>query len=162
MEKVRGFLAYLGRTYDPILPYLKGIHLMLHGWRPNCDQEGWNINKATLPSRNIQDGYSTDTMEDDDELFLDAYMNEADATSSSKNKCKSSIHKPPKMATAVLRLEEDLCVLNEFFSHSSLPWRIVRGIEIRIVHYRFGDASGQLFGTSFESSAGILFRLGPV
>ena len=41
LEKSRGFLVYLSRTYPSITPYLKGIHLTLDSWRHNRDQDGW-------------------------------------------------------------------------------------------------------------------------
>jgi len=41
LEKKRGFLIYVTRTYPSMVPYLKGIHLTLDGWRPNRDSDGW-------------------------------------------------------------------------------------------------------------------------
>jgi len=40
LEKGRGFLVYLSRTYPSIVPYLKGIHLTIDSWRPNRDEDG--------------------------------------------------------------------------------------------------------------------------
>jgi hypothetical protein len=41
LEQKRGFLVHLQRTYPCIMPFLKGIHLTLDGWRPRRDPEGW-------------------------------------------------------------------------------------------------------------------------
>jgi len=41
LENKRGFLIYVTRTYPSMVPYLKGIHLTLDGWRPGRDVEGW-------------------------------------------------------------------------------------------------------------------------
>jgi hypothetical protein len=41
LEKKRGFLIYVTRTYPAMVPYLKGIHQTLETWRPNRDEAGW-------------------------------------------------------------------------------------------------------------------------
>ena len=40
LERYRGFLIYLVRTYPSINPYLKGIHLSLDSWRPWRREDG--------------------------------------------------------------------------------------------------------------------------
>ena len=40
------------------------------------------------------------------------------------------------------------------------PQRLVRGRQVLLVRYSFGDASGGGFGSSWESSRGISFRFG--
>ena len=40
-EKYRGYLIHISATYDAIVPYLKGLHLTLDGWREGRDDEGW-------------------------------------------------------------------------------------------------------------------------
>jgi hypothetical protein len=40
LERARGFLVYFARAYTPLWPYLKGLHLKIDGWRPDCD-DGW-------------------------------------------------------------------------------------------------------------------------
>ena len=37
----RGFLIYISRTYRSMIPYLKGLHLTIDGWRDNRDLDGW-------------------------------------------------------------------------------------------------------------------------
>jgi hypothetical protein len=40
LERTRGFLVHLQRTYPAITPYLKGLHLTIDSWRPGRDSEG--------------------------------------------------------------------------------------------------------------------------
>lgn len=39
----RGFLIYVGRTYRQLVPYFRGIHATLDGWRADRDEDGWKI-----------------------------------------------------------------------------------------------------------------------
>jgi hypothetical protein len=41
LERKRGFLIYVTRTYPAMVPYLKGIHQTLETWRPNREESGW-------------------------------------------------------------------------------------------------------------------------
>ena len=43
LERRRGFLLYVTRTYPAMVPYLKGIHLTLDGWQKGRDNEGWKV-----------------------------------------------------------------------------------------------------------------------
>jgi hypothetical protein len=40
LESRRGFLLYLTQTYPVMVPYLKGVHLIIDGWRKGRDSEG--------------------------------------------------------------------------------------------------------------------------
>jgi hypothetical protein len=40
LEKNRGFLVYVARTYKPLTPFLMGLHMSIDGWRPGRDDEG--------------------------------------------------------------------------------------------------------------------------
>jgi hypothetical protein len=37
-----GFL-YVTRTFPVMVPYLKGFHLTMDGWRKNRDSDGWKF-----------------------------------------------------------------------------------------------------------------------
>lgn len=39
--RIRGFLIYVGRTYRWMNPYLKGLHLVIDGWRKDRDADGY-------------------------------------------------------------------------------------------------------------------------
>ena len=43
LEKIRGFLIYVARTYRWMTPYLKSLHLVIDSWRQGRDTEsGWS------------------------------------------------------------------------------------------------------------------------
>jgi hypothetical protein len=41
LESTRGFFIHLMHTFPIIMPYLKGMHLTLDGWRPHRDTKMW-------------------------------------------------------------------------------------------------------------------------
>jgi hypothetical protein len=46
LERIRGFLVYVARTYKPLTPFLMGLHMTIDGWRPGRDEEGWRLRGA--------------------------------------------------------------------------------------------------------------------
>jgi hypothetical protein len=40
-EQRRGFLLYVTKTFPSTVPYLKGFHLTIDGWRKNRNSQGW-------------------------------------------------------------------------------------------------------------------------
>jgi hypothetical protein len=48
LEKSRGFLIYMYRTYPSLTPFLKGLHLTIDAWRPEIDAEGWRMAQSEL------------------------------------------------------------------------------------------------------------------
>jgi hypothetical protein len=40
--------VYISWMYPSIVPYLKGIHLTLDSWRPNCVTDGWKTQGQVL------------------------------------------------------------------------------------------------------------------
>jgi hypothetical protein len=49
-ESYRGFLMDVSRTYSDMVPYLKGIHLMIDSWHPHWDEDDWK-NTSTVEDR---------------------------------------------------------------------------------------------------------------
>jgi hypothetical protein len=49
LERIRGFLIYVIRSYPAFTPYLKGIHLTLDSWRPGRGWDGWRDPGEWLP-----------------------------------------------------------------------------------------------------------------
>jgi hypothetical protein len=45
LERAAGFLVYVSRAYTSMRPYLKGLHLTLHGWRADR-HDGWRIERV--------------------------------------------------------------------------------------------------------------------
>ena len=68
----------------------------------------------------------------------------------------------PKLvdAKAVGRFMKDLTALESLMSSPKPPLRLVRGNQVLIVKYGFGDASGSGFGASWEAPGGIGYRFG--
>ena len=52
LERKRGFLVYVSRTYPSMTPYLKGIHQTLDGWRGGRDEDG---SKRVLPATRLEE-----------------------------------------------------------------------------------------------------------
>ena len=46
LESYRGSLVYLQRTYPAVTPNVKGFHLTIDSWRPDRDEEGWQLPKS--------------------------------------------------------------------------------------------------------------------
>ena len=46
LERIVGFLVYVAQTYTSMVPYLKGIYLILNSWRHGQDAKEWTIPKA--------------------------------------------------------------------------------------------------------------------
>jgi hypothetical protein len=40
LDRIRGFLVYVARTYKPLTPFLMGLHMPIYGWSPGRDDEG--------------------------------------------------------------------------------------------------------------------------
>jgi hypothetical protein len=47
-EKIRVILVYVARTYKPLTPFLVGLHMLIDGWRPGIDDEGWILRQAEV------------------------------------------------------------------------------------------------------------------
>jgi hypothetical protein len=50
LERIRGFLVYVARTYKPLTPFLMGLHMTIDGWRPGRDEEGRRLREAERAS----------------------------------------------------------------------------------------------------------------
>ena len=160
LESGRGFLVYLGRSYPSIVPYLKGIHLTLDSWRKHRDKEGWKEKKPrveVVEEEERESPYHGDYEEE--ELYeLDVRVFDTDDTPISSQ--KEALGVPPRRVKAVYRLRSDLEALATFFEDEDPPWRFVRGKEICVAQYGFGDASGSGFGSSYLTPEGIKYRFG--
>ena len=152
LERGRGFLVYLSRTYPSIVPYLKGIHLTLDTWRPGRGKDGWKKPKASAKDE-------ASFLEGDEDYTEDDVLPYLDREGNLKLDANLYTNHPDKVGLAP-RLYDDLEALSLFFGSDNPSWRFIRGSEICVVEYGFGDASGVGFGSSFESKGGISYRLG--
>ena len=57
LECDRGFLNHVGMCYDIIIPYIRGYHNTIDGWRNNRNAEGWKMEDGTSQWREILDYY---------------------------------------------------------------------------------------------------------
>jgi hypothetical protein len=48
LERIRGFLVRVARTYTPLAPFLLGIHLKIGSWRHGRDEKGWRLRQAEI------------------------------------------------------------------------------------------------------------------
>ena len=57
----RGFLVYVTRTYPPMMPYLKGLHLAIEMWRGGRDSEGWKLPIVSSSPTALEDSKDDDS-----------------------------------------------------------------------------------------------------
>ena len=176
LEKSRGFLVYLTQTYPSLNPYLKGIHLTLDSWRPHRDDDGWKLNKrggegsgfsppnqSVVSKDRLMNDQAHQSMNDDanqddiDEEFILERDTEGNYVVQVPHHLRGSA---PTTVKAVPRLSDDLTVLQSFLHRDQAPWRFVRGNNIVMVLYGFGDAAKSGFGASFQTTEGIWYRIG--
>ncbi len=151
MEKGRGFLVHLARTYPIMVSNLKGIHHAIESWRSGRDGNGWKIsnNEWRLFLEEISERESDDVDHFDWHEEKKAYLAKHDKDA-------------PAIvdASKVKRFSDDLNELLNLMRAEKPPRRLVRGKNVVLVKYGFGDASGCGFGASWESDKGISFRMG--
>ncbi len=131
LERHRGFLVYVSRTYPMMVPYLKGIHLTLDSWRPWRSPDGWKIVDHEV-SATLQ------------ELGLN-----------SKHPIKA-----PTNVTAVPSLASDDLALQQLFTGPTPTQWCVRPTRCGVAYYDFADASGLGFGSSFLINGTLHYRTG--
>jgi hypothetical protein len=87
LERGRGFLIYLSRTYPPMTPFLLGLHQTIDGWRSYRHEDGWKMQHAEITAAKNDDEVA--------EVEVDAPGQDA----------------PPRLVKAAERLEADMEVL---------------------------------------------------
>ena len=147
MEKGRGFLVHLSRTYPILVPYLKGIHHTLEAWRTGRGVDGWKFSTSEWKEllTDLGEYERGDVWTAAKRSYLDKVEGEAPALVDSK---------------LVGRFKDDLTILNKYFESKLPPRRLVRGNKVMVVRYGFGDASGAGFGSSWETKDGVKYRFG--
>lgn len=136
LKSIRGFLVYVSRTYNSMVPYLKGIHATIDSWRPGRNVDGW---KYTEQKKWFDD---LDPMEYEFGI-------------------KPDTNDEPAFVFPVPRLAGDIRCLLELTSFINPPHRKIRMSRGGQVMYGFGDASKQGFGASVElADKSIMWRSG--
>jgi hypothetical protein len=145
LERARGFLVYIVRTYPSFNPYLKGIHLTLDRWRVGRMEDGWvgGRSDAILPRSESWDSF--DSL--DQELVME---DPADGPVG-----------PPVRIVPVARMWGDVRALLRLTEGPTPPVRYVRPSRVTVVAYGFGDASKSGFGSAIQrDGGGVWYRMG--
>ena len=145
LERGRGFLVHLSRTYPMLVPFMKGIHHTLETWRPGRNREGWKFTTGEWKLM-LDELVETQAGKGWKELRADV-LGKADAEA-------------PTRVSPAGRLKRDLASLTLLFSSSKPPLRLVRGLILAYVLYGFGDASGAGFGSSWTGEEATGYRYG--
>ena len=149
LERQRGFLVHLAMTFTSITPFLKGIHLTLDSWRPKRGPEGWKMTDKEWDAciLNGAEDYVLHEQDNDVEVIFSAGQ-------------FNTPNSAPPTVSPVPRMFSDVDALQQIFAQESPPEIMVRVATIVLVVFAFGDASGLGFGSSFERSDGIGYRIG--
>ena len=113
-----------------MVPYLKGLHLTIDGWRGGRDSEGWRLTEAQLRAH------------------LDACADEA------------CLAEAPSRVHPVPRLLSDLRCLSVLTESETAPLRRIRSNHVVRVEYGMGDASGKGFGSLISVDGEVVWRSG--
>ena len=116
LERCRGFLIYVSRTYRSFVPYLRGIHKTIDGWRNYRDEEGWKMMDAEV------------------QAFVNKFGEETP-----KNEPGATVDIKP-------RLRSDVEALLKLTNPEAPPKVTRRVKRAGTVCYGFGDSSGAGFG----------------
>ena len=131
LEKDRGYLVYISRTYQSMVPYLKGIHQTLDSWRSGRNRDGWKLSPAEL-----REFYST------------------------KDYAIAGDGEAPLEVKGMTRLKNDLTALDVLLEGEE-PYRVPTRVRKNgWVGYGMGDASGDGIGAAFYIDGVLLFRYG--
>ena len=152
LEKDRGFLVHITRTFTSAVPYLRRIHHTLESWRQGRTGEGWKFSPNEW--RAFLCGKCTDYDATDKEDYRNwkVYMKQIVEQD-------QQVGAPPEVK-AVEGLEGDLEALDSLFSAPTPVLRFIRGSRVYRLIYGFGDASGAGFGGSWDVKGTLKYRYG--
>ena len=129
----RVFFVYVARTYDFLVPYLKGVHATMESWRPDRDSEGWKV-------KDFNWEFETEDM--GPKRHDGAY--------------RPSYRDGPEFVRAVPRLFTDLEALITLTEAEIPPRVVVRSEGVAEARYGFGGASGLGYGSAVTTSNATL------
>ena len=145
LERGRGFLVHLARTYPGMTPFLKGIHNTLEMWRDGRDEDGWKFGREDWENL-LKENQESDTH---DWKELQRHANQ-----------KAQERGPPSRVPVAGRLKHDLTCLGNLMHTHKPPLRLIRGNLIKGALYSFGDASGSGFGSMWGRDGDLKYRFG--
>jgi len=161
-----GFLVYMTRTYQAMVPYLKGFHLTIGMWRGGRDPKGWKLRPGDASALS-EDASTPDGMEDEDETAANHWI-------MIKLGAGHAYAPEDGLTTPVPRFRDDINALIQLPNFNLPPLHVVRPAHVVHVYYGFGDASGKNFGATlsesyscrqqlsnpWQNSCGVRFHLG--
>ncbi len=153
----RGFLVYITQTYPAMVPYMKGIHLTVDSWRPYRDEEGWKLNLDARVNEVLRKGdKALDAGLDplDEEKTIKDVVDEEIKISKITSGGSDDANQPPEKVKAVVRVNDDVDALTQFFSGDTPVKRRVRAEAAKLVKFGFGDASGDGYGSGLATLRG--------
>ena len=125
LEQICRFLIYIARTYEWVIPYLKGLHLTIDSWRPTRDADtGWHL-KYLKHLKRDKDGDWILVSDDKDALV--------------------EINPQGELRE---RLAWNIRCLGKLFQGEIPATRTCRATESILGVYLWGNASGKGFGTA--------------
>lgn len=148
LEIARGFLCHLSMTYEVLVPFLKGFHLVLASHQKQRDDEGWKFSDKAWEAYMMEKYGTTDPTEAPTHSHKDSHVGSEYTIS------------PPEFVIVTQHLRDDLLALTTFFQVEVPPIINDRSAMIQVVRYGFGDASGTGFGSTIETSRGLKYRVG--
>jgi hypothetical protein len=132
LERTRGFLVYVARTYKTMAPFLLGFHLTFDSWRPGRNEEGWQLRQAEVEA-SLESDEKSDTEE--------VHGGEERA--------------PSRLVLALPILRDDLNILIQIMEAEAPPLRRVRASRKANILYGFGEAPGSGFGWCIDFGEGV-------
>jgi hypothetical protein len=144
LESKTGFLGHLSMTFEFMVPFLKGFYLTLNGWRSGRKEDGWKMKDKEWISFLRAKVYSGDITEEEFARILE------DPEDSP----------PSGIVRAVPRLYSDVVALLSLMQSDTPAEISLRVSRVLFVLYGFADASGTGFGSSFQLSEGLAYRIG--
>jgi hypothetical protein len=130
LEMISGFLIYVSRTYPPMVPFDKGLHLTIGNWRPDWDGNGWKLSRAQIEAKYVTDKDIDRDLEESQRPV--GYV------------------KPPLKVKPADRLEDDIEVILSLTEDEMPPLRWIHARRVRKILYCLGDASGAVFGWNID------------
>ena len=146
LERIRGFLIYVSRTYRWMVPYLKGLYLTIDAWWEDRDVKGY---KRRPPKANLGVGNWEWNWNKDRWYNLDLEPPEEDRPTGA-----------PELVVGVPQLKEDAHALSVLTEGSTAPKIRARPKHQVDVVYMMGDASGKGFGTAVWAGGNLYWESG--
>ena len=152
LEKDRGFLVHITRTFTSAIPYLRRIHHTLESWRQGRTEEGWKFSPNEWRSFLSGKEMAYDAEDKEDYRNWKVYMKQIVE--------EDQLAGAPDQVRAARGLEQDLAALDTLFASPIPTLRFIRGTKVYKLIYGFGDASGAGFGGSWEIQGNLKYRYG--